>query len=47
MKVVAPLDPGLDVQAIRAVEQWRFEPGKIEGKPVRVAANVEVNFRLL
>ncbi len=47
VKVVAPLDPGLDVQAIRAVEQWRFEPGKIEGKPVRVAANVEVNFRLL
>jgi TonB family protein len=40
------LDPGLDLNAIAALRQWRFEPGTKDGKPVRVAATVEVNFRL-
>lgn len=39
---------GLDQNAVRAVESWRFESAKDEAnQPVAVAANVEVNFRLL
>jgi TonB family protein len=47
IKVIKPLGLGLDQKAIEAVEQWLFEPGKKDGKPVPVMANVEVNFRLL
>lgn len=47
VKVVESLDPGLDANAILAVKQWQFEPGKKDGKPVRVSAMIEVNFRLL
>lgn len=38
---------GLDQKAIEAVMKWRFKPGMKNGKPVRVMATVEVNFRLL
>ncbi|MGA7237975.1 MAG: TonB family protein [Bryobacteraceae bacterium] len=47
MRIVRPLGMGLDEQAIGAVMQWRFKPGTKDGKPVRVAAQVTVNFRLL
>jgi len=36
----------LDDKAIEAVKQYRFEPAMFEGRPVPVALNVEVNFRL-
>jgi periplasmic protein TonB len=45
--VVRGVGLGLDEKAIEAVKQWRFKPGARNGVPVRVAANVEVNFRLL
>ena len=32
---------------MEAVQLWRFVPGKKDKLPVRVRANVEVNFRLL
>jgi TonB family protein len=38
---------GLDEAAIEAVRQWKFKPGYQDGKPVAVAATIEVNFRLL
>lgn len=44
--VERPLDPGLDRKAMDAISQWEFEPGKKDGKPVAVAATIEVNFRL-
>lgn len=47
LKVVRALGLGLDEKAIEAVQQWRFRPGYLNGKPVRVAATIEVNFRLL
>jgi TonB family protein len=44
--VVRGIDPGLDENAIIAVQQWRFAPGKREGEPVAVRAQIEINFRL-
>jgi len=46
-RVLSGLGTGLDEKAIEAVKMWRWEPGRKEGKPVAVAATVEVNFRLL
>lgn len=38
-------DPAFFEAAIEAVKQWKFQPGMKEGKPVKVRANVEINFR--
>jgi len=46
IKLARPLGMGLDQKAIEAVRSWRFEPAMKDGKPVAVAINVEVNFRL-
>lgn len=47
VEVIESLDPRLDLKAIEAVKQWRFEPGKKSGVAVDVEAKIEVNFRLL
>jgi TonB family protein len=47
IRVLRSLGLGLDEKAIQAVEKWKFVPGRKDGKPVRVAATIEVNFRLL
>jgi TonB family protein len=47
VRVLQRLGLGLDEKAIDAVRKWRFRPGLKDGKPVTVAATVEVNFRLL
>lgn len=47
IKVLKSLGMGLDEKAIEAVQRWRFRPGTSNGVPVRVRAQVEVNFRLL
>jgi periplasmic protein TonB len=46
-KVIRSLGLGLDEKAIEAVRKWKFKPGYKDGKPVTVAATIEVNFRLL
>src|SRR5580700_7888918 len=46
-RVIRSLGLGLDEKAIDAVLKWKFKPGYKDGKPVAVAATVEVNFRLL
>jgi len=45
LEVKKELGLGLDEKAIEAVQQWRFQPALRDGMPVRVAAQVEVNFR--
>jgi TonB family protein len=47
LRVVRSLGLGLDEKAIEAVTKWKFRPGYKDGKPVTVAATIEVNFRLL
>jgi TonB family protein len=46
IEVKVSLDDGLDQNAVRAVEQWRFDPGKKKDESVAVQATIEVNFRL-
>jgi TonB family protein len=37
---------GLDEQAVKAARQWRFEPGKKDGKVVAVLVTLELTFTL-
>jgi periplasmic protein TonB len=46
IQVKRNLDPGLDNNAIAAVQSWRFQPGTKDGWAVNVAATIEVNFHL-
>jgi TonB family protein len=47
IQVKQSLDPGLDANAVTAVQQWKFQPGTKSGEAVNVNATIEVNFRLL
>jgi TonB family protein len=46
IEVIQSLDPGMDANAIKSIESWRFQPGTKDGKPVAVRARIDVNFRL-
>ena len=45
--IVSGIDPGLDQNAIDAIQRWRFQPATKDGEPVLMRAKVEVNFKLL
>lgn len=47
LKIIRPLGLGLDQKALEAVRQWRFNPGRKDGRPVAVQATIEVDFHLL
>jgi TonB family protein len=47
IKVLRGAGMGLDEKAIEAVQKWTFRPGKSNGVPMRVRAQIEVDFRLL
>ncbi len=46
MRVIRGLGLGLDEQALKAISQWKFQPGTKDGGVVPVQATIEVNFRL-
>jgi TonB family protein len=48
IEVTTSLDTryGLDEQAVAALKQWRFEPGRKDGKPVNVRVSIEMRFSL-
>jgi protein TonB len=46
VRIARSLGFGLDEKALEAVRQWRFEPGRMNGRAVAVVVNVQVNFRL-
>jgi TonB family protein len=46
IKVVKALDPGLDQNAMDAVDRYRFKPAMRNGEPVPVMLTVEVAFRV-
>jgi len=37
---------GLDAEAVKAVKQWVFDPGKKDGKAVPVLVQIEMSFSL-
>jgi TonB family protein len=45
-RTVAPLHPQLDAESLKAVRQWRFEPGRQDGKPVPVQVTIQMTFTL-
>lgn len=47
ISITKGLGYGLDEQAIKALTQWHFQPGTLNGEPVAVRANIEINFRLM
>lgn len=46
LRVAHSLGMGLDEKALEAVRDWKFSPAEKDGKPVAVAINVLVEFRL-
>jgi TonB family protein len=47
MRIIRSLDRGgLDEEAIAAVAQWRFEPGRLNGVPVNVLVMIVVDFSI-
>lgn len=46
IRILNPLGYGLDDQAVRAVESWKFKPAEKDGQPVSVQIAVEVDFHL-
>lgn len=47
IRVVQSLGLGLDEEAVKAAEKWRFKPGMKDGKPVPVVAFLDIGFHLL
>ena len=45
-RVVEPLHPSLDAEALRALSKWRFKPGTKDGKAVPVRVEIEMSFDL-
>ena len=43
-RVGKSLDPAIDHNAIHALKQWRFEPGRLNGIAVPVLLEVEFSF---
>ena len=46
IRVTRGVGMGLDEKAIEAVRQYKFKPGMLNGKPVKVDMNIEVDFHI-
>jgi protein TonB len=48
VQVLRSLDStfGLDQEAIKAAQKWRFRPGTLQGQPVPVLITIELQFTL-
>lgn len=46
ISVLQGIGYGLDEEALKAVAQWRFDPGTADGKPVPAQVTLEVGFHL-
>ena len=44
--VIRSLGQGLDEEAVAALRQWPFEPGRLAGTPVDVSVTVMLDFRI-
>lgn len=44
LRVDQSLDEELDEAAAEAVRTWRFDPAKVNGEPINVLTNIEVDF---
>ena len=45
IRVVRPLGYGLSEQAVKALREWKFEPGRKDGESVPVLLQIEMDFR--
>jgi TonB family protein len=46
IRIVRGIGFGLDEAAYDAIKRWKFKPSTLEGQPIAVTANTEVNFRI-
>lgn len=46
VQIIQHLKMGLDEETLAAIKKYRFKPATLEGKPVPVVVNLEVNFRI-
>jgi TonB family protein len=46
VRIIQSLGFGLDQNAVKAIETWRFQPAMKDGRPVKVLLPVQVNFNL-
>jgi TonB family protein len=47
-KVLKSLGYGLDESTIDTIKtKWRFQPGTLEGKPVNIRSEIEINFKFV
>lgn len=47
IRVTKSLDPqGLDREAVKAIQEWRFQPGTRMGEPVPILVDIELRFTL-
>lgn len=44
VRVVRSLEKDIDQSAVEAVQKWRFDPAKKDGKAVAVKVSVEIRF---
>jgi protein TonB len=46
LRVLSSIDADLTAAALEAVKQWRYSPTLLNGVPVEILSNVDVQFKL-